>query len=72
MITYAVWILTILYLSVLLFIGLGARKVAEKSYDSFTIGEKSLPTYILIFTMFASVFGAGNFLGHADQAFAVG
>lgn len=72
MVVYAVWGLTILYLIILLTIGLKATKVAEKSYDSFTIGEKSLPIYILIFTMFASVFGAGNFIGHADQAYSVG
>lgn len=67
-----VWAITGAYLLVMLYVGYKSSKIAEKNYDSFTVGEKSLPYYLLVFTMIASVFGASNFVGHGDQAYHMG
>jgi|SRR5699024_6805621 len=68
----SILMITIGYLAVMLFIGFKTRGYSDKSLASYSIADKNMPFYLLMFTFVASTFGAGNFIGHADQGYREG
>ncbi len=70
--TSSIWVVTAGYLAVSLFIGTWASSRGQSSYEHYTIGDKKLRYWHIMFTFFATSFGAGNILGNADKAYKVG
>src|SRR5699024_4468895 len=68
----SILMITIGYLAVMLFIGFKTRGYSDKSLASYSIADKNMPFYLLMFTFIATTFGAGNFIGHADQGYREG
>lgn len=67
-----IWILTVVYLGALVVIGILTSKRAGSSFSEYAIGGKQVPYVLLFFTFIATVFGVGNFVGHADKGAQVG
>lgn len=67
-----IWLVTIVYLALMMYIGFWTKKRAEKDMQSYSIAGKQLPFYLLFWTFIATMFGAGNFIGNADKMGAVG
>ena len=68
----SIWLVTTGYLAVSLCIGVWASSLGQSSYEHYTIGDKKLRYWHIMFTFFATSFGAGNILGNADKAYKVG
>lgn len=66
------WVLTVIYLGLLLYIGYRARKVSINNYKDYAIASKSFPGYMLFFTFFATMWGMTNFVGHGDKTAQLG
>lgn len=67
-----IWVLTIAFLIGMIGIGIWTSKRAQSNFSEYAIGGKQIPFYLLFFTFFATVFGVGNFIGHADKGAQIG
>lgn len=63
------WILTIIICGVFLVISWKVKDVSTKSFKSYAIGGASFSILMIFFTQFASIMGAGNFIGHAGSGY---
>lgn len=67
------WTLTIAFCVGFIFISLRFRKQAGVSFSHYAIGDgHSFPFLLLFFTYFSTIMGAGNFFGHAGNAYEIG
>ena len=63
------WILTVLICGVFLVISWRSREVSGQSFKHYAIGGASFSILMIFFTQFASIMGAGNFIGHAGSGY---
>ena len=66
------WILTIIVCGVFLIISLKVKDQANQSFSQYAIGGSSFPMILIFFTQFATIMGAGNFIGHAGSGYEQG
>lgn len=45
---------------------------ANESFSQYAIGGSSFPMILIFFTQFATIMGAGNFIGHAGSGYEQG
>lgn len=63
------WILTVIVCGVFLVISWKVQGQANESFSHYAIGGSSFPMYLIFFTQFATIMGAGNFIGHAGSGY---
>ncbi len=66
------WILTALICGIFLIISWRSREVSGQSFRHYAIGGASFSILMIFFTQFASIMGAGNFIGHAGSGYVNG
>lgn len=66
------WILTILICGVFLVVSWRVKDASGQSFKHYAIGGASFSLLMIFFTQFATIMGAGNFIGHAGSAYANG
>ena len=66
------WILTILICGLFLFISWRVKDSSTKSFKHYAIGGATFSIVMIFFTQFASIMGAGNFIGHAGSGYVNG
>ena len=66
------WILTVVICGVFLVISWRVREASNQSFSHYAIGGASFSILMIFFTQFASIMGAGNFIGHAGSGYANG
>ncbi|MBP5239525.1 MAG: sodium:solute symporter family protein, partial [Oscillospiraceae bacterium] len=57
------WILTIIVCGIFLVISWRVREKSGQSFKHYAIGGASFSILMIFFTQFASIMGAGNFIG---------
>ncbi len=67
-----VWIITIVFCLIFLWISLKVKDQASESFSNYAIAGGTLPIYLILFTDVATIMGAGNFVGHAAQGYKIG
>ncbi|MGI6425746.1 MAG: sodium:solute symporter family protein [Tepidanaerobacteraceae bacterium] len=70
--TAIVWIITIAFCLIFLWISLKVKDEASQSFSHYAIAGGTLPLYLILFTDIATIMGAGNFIGHAAQGYKIG
>lgn len=63
------WILTIIVCGIFLVISWRVREKSGQSFKHYAIGGASFSILMIFFTQFASIMGAGNFIGHAGSGY---
>ena len=63
------WILTVIICGVFLIISIKVKDQANESFSQYAIGGSSFPMILIFFTQFATIMGAGNFIGHAGSGY---
>ena len=66
------WILTVIICCVFLVISWLFKDVSTKSFKNYAIGGATFSILMIFFTQFASIMGAGNFIGHAGSGYVNG
>lgn len=66
------WILTVVVCGVFLVISWRVKEQANESFSHYAIGGSSFPMLLIFFTQFATIMGAGNFVGHAGSGYEQG
>lgn len=66
------WLLTVVVCGVFLFISIRVRGKANESFSHYAIGGSTFPMILIFFTQFATIMGAGNFIGHAGSGYEQG
>ena len=66
------WILTVVICGVFLFISFKVKDKANESFSHYAIGGASFSMILIFFTQFATIMGAGNFIGHAGNGYVHG
>ena len=66
------WLLTILICGVFLIVSWRVRERSSLSFAHYAIGGGSFSILMIFFTQFASIMGAGNFIGHAGSGYVSG
>lgn len=66
------WILTVIICGVFLIISIKVKEQANESFSQYAIGGSSFPMILIFFTQFATIMGAGNFIGHAGSGYEQG
>lgn len=66
------WILTIVVCGIFLIISAKVKEQANESFSQYAIGGSSFPMLLIFFTQFATIMGAGNFIGHAGSGYEQG
>lgn len=66
------WILTVIICGVFLIISIKVKDQANESFSQYAIGGSSFPMILIFFTQFATIMGAGNFIGHAGSGYEQG
>ena len=66
------WILTIIICSIFLIVSWKVKEVSNQSFKHYSIGGKSFSFFMIFFTEFATIMGAGNFIGHAGSGYVNG
>lgn len=66
------WILTIIICSIFLFVSWRVKEASNQSFKHYSIGGKTFPFFMIFFTEFATIMGAGNFIGHAGNGYVSG
>ncbi|MCR4430252.1 MAG: sodium:solute symporter family protein [Tepidanaerobacteraceae bacterium] len=70
--TAIVWIITVVFCGIFLWISLRVQDSAGQSFSNYAIAGGTLPLYLILFTDIATIMGAGNFIGHAAQGYKIG
>lgn len=70
--TAIVWIITIVFCGIFLWISVKVKDSAGQSFSNYAIAGGTLPIYLILFTDIATIMGAGNFIGHAAQGYKIG
>ncbi|MBE6989566.1 MAG: sodium:solute symporter family protein [Ruminococcaceae bacterium] len=63
------WILTFMICAIFLVISWRVRDASQQSFSHYAIGGASFSMVMIFFTQFASIMGAGNFIGHAGSGY---
>lgn len=63
------WLLTIVICGVFLVISWRVRERSGQSFRHYAIGGAGFSILMIFFTQFASIMGAGNFIGHAGSGY---
>lgn len=63
------WILTVIICGVFLIISWRVRERSGQSFRHYAIGGATFSIIMIFFTQFASIMGAGNFIGHAGSGY---
>ncbi len=63
------WILTVIICGVFLVISWKVRERSGQSFKHYAIGGATFSIIMIFFTQFASIMGAGNFIGHAGSGY---
>ncbi len=63
------WLLTIVICGVFLIISWKVREKSGQSFRHYAIGGATFSIIMIFFTQFASIMGAGNFIGHAGSGY---
>ena len=63
------WVLTIIVCGIFLVISWRVKGQANESFSHYAIGGSSFPMLLIFFTQFATIMGAGNFIGHAGSGY---
>ncbi len=63
------WILTAVVCGIFLIISWRVKGQANESFSHYAIGRSSFPMLLIFFTQFATIMGAGNFIGHAGSGY---
>ena len=66
------WLLTAIVCILFLIISWKVREVSGQSFKHYAIGGASFSVLMIFFTQFASIMGAGNFIGHAGSGYVNG
>ncbi len=66
------WILTLVICGIFLVISWRVREVSGQSFKHYAIGGATFSIFMIFFTQFASIMGAGNFIGHAGSGYVNG
>ncbi len=66
------WILTAVMCGVFLYISWRVQGKAKVSFSQYAIGGGTFPMILIFFTQFATIMGAGNFIGHAGSGYVEG
>ncbi len=66
------WILTIVICGIFLLISWRVREQSGQSFRHYAIGGATFSILMIFFTQFASIMGAGNFIGHAGSGYVNG
>ena len=67
--TTVFWLLTAAICALFLVISWKVREVSGQSFKHYAIGGASFSVLMIFFTQFASIMGAGNFIGHAGSGY---
>jgi len=68
---YLDWIFLFLYIAIIVFIGIWVSR-KNKGFDSITIADKSLPWWIIGFSLIAANISAEQIIGMSGSGFAIG
>lgn len=66
------WILTIVLCGAFLVVSWKMKDKADISFSNYAIGGGTFPMFLIFFTQFATIMGAGNFMGHAGSGYVNG
>ena len=66
------WLLTIILCGSFLFISWKMKDKADLSFSHYAIAGGTFPMFLIFFTQFATIMGAGNFMGHAGSGYVNG
>lgn len=66
------WIITAIVAGVFFFISYKVKDSANASFAAYSIGGGTFPMFLIFFTQFATIMGAGNFIGHAGYGYQIG
>lgn len=66
------WILTVVICGLFLGISWRVRERSSQSFKHYAIGGATFSILMIFFTQFASIMGAGNFIGHAGSGYESG
>ncbi len=66
------WIITAVVCGFFFWISWRVKNSADKSFANFAIAGANLPMFLIFFTQFATIMGAGNFIGHAGNGYVNG
>lgn len=61
------WIVTVIVCGIFLMISWRVKEQANESFSQYAIGGSSFSMLLIFFTQFATIMGAGNFIGHAGS-----
>lgn len=63
---------TCVYLVGMFIVGIATSRLAGQDYDSYTIGNKAFPGWVIALTLITSALGAGDMFGNADGGYTNG
>lgn len=66
------WIITAIVAGIFFFISYRVKDNANASFAAYSIGGGTFPMFLIFFTQFATIMGAGNFIGHAGNGYMIG
>lgn len=66
------WIITIIFCGAFLYISYKVQDNAQENFAQYAIAGGTMPLWLIMWTDFATIMGAGNFIGHATQGFKIG
>ncbi len=66
------WIITAVVAGIFFWISYKVKDAATTSFSAYSIGGGTMPMFLIFFSQFATIMGAGNFIGHAGYAYKIG
>lgn len=66
------WIITAVVAIIFFYISYKVKDNASASFSAYSIGGGTFPMFLIFFTQFATIMGAGNFIGHAGNGYMIG
>ncbi|MDD3022046.1 MAG: sodium:solute symporter family protein [Alphaproteobacteria bacterium] len=66
------WIITAAVAVIFFYISYKVKDNASSSFSAYSIGGGTFPMFLIFFTQFATIMGAGNFIGHAGNGYKIG
>lgn len=66
------WLITAIVASIFFYISYRVKDNASVSFSAYSIGGGTFPMFLIFFTQFATIMGAGNFIGHAGNGYMIG
>ncbi|HWP50846.1 MAG TPA: sodium:solute symporter family protein [Clostridia bacterium] len=66
------WVITAVVAIIFFYISYRVKDDANSSFAAYSIGGGTFPMFLIFFTQFATIMGAGNFIGHAGTGYMIG